>query len=113
LKLLFDQNISPKIVKHINENFPGSKQVRQVNLEDASDDDIFTFARTNDFTIVTFDSDFVDLNTVNGVPPKVIWLRTGNMTTKLIEGLIDKSVLIIRDFLQNDTDEILEIDNAQ
>jgi len=92
LKLLFDQNISPRIVKRISSNFPDSTQVRYVGLEDASDWNIFEYARRNDFTIVTFDADFVDLNVINGIPPKIIWLKTGNLTTRFIAELIKKNI---------------------
>jgi len=61
LKLLFDQNISPKILRKINAYFPSSSHVRFESLTNASDHAIFTFAQANNFTIVTFDSDFVDL----------------------------------------------------
>lgn len=84
MKLLFDQNISPKIVRLLFDSFPQAEQVRYVGLEDASDLSIFNFAKTNDFAIVTFDSDFVDLSIVRGTPPKIIWIRTGNSTTKVI-----------------------------
>jgi predicted nuclease of predicted toxin-antitoxin system len=36
------------------------------------------FAKQQGLTIVTFDSDFYDLVTLLGNPPKVIWLRIGN-----------------------------------
>jgi predicted nuclease of predicted toxin-antitoxin system len=37
VNLVFDQNISHRIIKEINELFKNSKQVRQLNLEDALD----------------------------------------------------------------------------
>ena len=40
--------------------------------------------------IVTQDSDFNDLNTLYGFPPKIIWIRTGNLKTKaILDILID------------------------
>jgi len=50
----------------------------RLGLENSIDIEIF------DFAIVTFDSDFCDLNTIRGFPPKIIWIRTGNTTTKKI-----------------------------
>jgi predicted nuclease of predicted toxin-antitoxin system len=111
LKLLFDQNISPKIVKQISEDFPDSKQVRHVGLEDASDAQIFNYAKANGYAIVTFDADFVDLNVVRGMPPKIIWFKTGNLTTKAISALMKKSIRVIQDFLNLDDIGILEIIN--
>ena len=113
LKLLFDQNISPRIVRHLASTFKYSKQVRQVGLEDASDDNIFEYAKANGFSIVTFDSDFVDLNTMRGIPPKVIWLRTGNLITKSIAELLNQHLGTIVDFLGDEVDEILEISSQK
>lgn len=73
MKLLFDQNISFRITKGISDIFPNSKQVRQLNLDDSSDIDIWRYARKNDYVIVTFDADFSDIANVNGCPPKIIW----------------------------------------
>jgi len=109
LKLLFDQNISPKIVKQVAVEFPNSKQVRNIGLEDAADTVIFDYAKTHGYSVVTFDSDFVDLNLVKGIPPKIIWLKTGNLTTKSISKLLKANLLAIRDFLASDKEEILEI----
>lgn len=109
MKLLFDQNISPKIVKQLEDIFPDAKQVRHLGLENASDIQIFEYAKYNGFAIVTFDSDFVDLNIVKGFPPKIIWLKTGNLTTKSISELIIKNTQILKDFLESEKNEILEV----
>ncbi len=108
-KLLFDQNISPKIVRQVEADFPDSKQVRHVGLEDASDTTIFDYAKKHDYSVVTFDSDYVDLNVVKGIPPKIIWLKTGNLTTKSISELLRKNMSVIHKFLESEEEEILEI----
>ena len=109
MKLLFDQNISPKIVKHLEIEFPESKQVRHVGMENASDSDIFDYAKVHKFSIVTFDSDFVDLSIVRGIPPQIIWLKTGNLTTKFIANLLKINTELIDEFLTSNEDGILEI----
>lgn len=109
MKLLFDQNISPKIVKQLEDLFPDAKQVRHLGLENASDIQIFEFVKKNGYTVVTFDSDFVDLNVIKGFPPKILWLKTGNLTTKAISDLIRKNQMIIQTFLKSEENEILEI----
>jgi predicted nuclease of predicted toxin-antitoxin system len=82
MKLLFDQNISFRAVKGIQDLFPLAKQVCELGLENSSDRSIWNFAKKENYSIVTFDSDFYDLNLVLGTPPKIIWLRTGNATTE-------------------------------
>ncbi len=112
MKLLFDQNISPKILKNLPPELNDSQQVRFVGLEDSADYEIFQFARTNDYGLVTFDSDFVDLNTLHGTPPKIIWLNTGNLTTKNISQLIMTNIQTIRKYLETESDDILELIKA-
>ncbi len=111
MSLLFDQNISPRIVKHLTTVFPGAKHVRHVGLEDAPDGLVFDFAKNNNFAIVTFDSDYVDLNIVRGIPPKIIWIRTGNLTTRSVAELLNNNIEIIQRFLESDQPDlqILEI----
>lgn len=111
MKLLFDQNISPKITNQLPVEFKDVKQVRELGLENSSDINIFLFARVNGFTIVTFDSDFVDLSVLKGTPPKIIWLKTGNLTTKSIAQLLILNQSLINDFVNQELDStgILEI----
>jgi len=109
--LLFDQNISPKIVKHTESVFPGSVHVRSVGLEDASDSVIFNYARDEKLHIVTFDADFADISIISGHPPKIIWLRTGNITTLVIHHLLVFNQKEIGSFIADEKAEhgILEI----
>lgn len=101
MKLLFDQNISFRIIKNLVEVWPAAKQVRELGLENSTDKEIWNFAKEHQYTIVTFDSDFFDLSNLYGVPPKIIWVRVGNRSTKsLTITLINKSALIT-DFLTN------------
>lgn len=109
MKLLFDQNISPRILKNLSREFSTSQQVRFVGLEDASDSEIFEFAKINGYTIVTFDSDFVDINALHGTPPKVIYLNTGNLTTQSVSELIQNNILTIQHYLSSKSIDILEL----
>jgi len=90
MKLLLDQNISRKLVKELGNLFPGSSHVFLLGLRKASDEEIWNYARDNGFIIVTQDSDFNERSLVYGYPPKVIWLRTGNISTQNIKRLLKK-----------------------
>jgi len=85
VKLLFDQNLSPKLVKRLADLYPESSHVYVVGIERASDNETRDYARREGFVIVTKDSDFSDLCVLLGFPPKVIWIRRGNCTTDAIE----------------------------
>lgn len=112
MNLLFDQNISPKILKILPSEFFKSQQVRFIGLENSSDIGIFEYAKNNNFAIVTFDSDFVDLNAMYGTPPKIIYLNTGNLTTKHISSILKNNLLKIQHYLNSTSDDIFEIIKA-
>lgn len=89
MKLLFDQNLSPKLVGSLQDLFPGSVHVQHVGLETSSDEEVWKFAIEKGLAIVTKDADYNNLSVVRGMPPKVIWLLLGNCTTAQIEPLSD------------------------
>ena len=99
MKLLFDQNISHRILKLLPEKFSNSTSVKNEKLINASDIEIWEFAKANDYTIVTQDSDFNDLNLLFGFPPKIIWIRTGNLTTKAILRILEDHYSEIEKFI--------------
>ena len=101
MKLLFDQNISYRIVKKIEGAYPDSDQVKKLGLSDSTDLQIWDYARKNGYTIVTFDSDFMDMANLKGHPPKIIWLRTGNTRTDSIANLLLSKVDQVAEFLNN------------
>ncbi len=80
MKLLLDENLSRRLVPFLQNDYPGSTQVALLGLEQADDRQVWNYAREHEFVIVTRDSDYFDLSTIHGPPPKIIWLRTGNQT---------------------------------
>lgn len=86
--LLFDQNLSPRLVERLADIYPGSVHVSNVGLGTASDQIVWEFARQNDYMIATKDADFSELGLLLGFPPKVIWIRRGNTSTHDIEALL-------------------------
>ena len=88
MKLLLDQNLSFRLLEALEPIYPGSTQVKFVNLGQRDDLTVWRFAKDNDFTIVTKDSDFHEFSVVFGSPPKVIWLKCGNRTKSYVRGLL-------------------------
>jgi predicted nuclease of predicted toxin-antitoxin system len=85
VRLLFDQNVSPRLVGLIGDLYPNSIHVRAVGLDRAPDDAIWIYAKDNGFAILAKDEDFNQMSVIRGFPPKVIWLKLGNCTTEEIE----------------------------
>lgn len=88
MKLLFDQNLSPRLIDLLSDVFPGSKHVSKVGLASASDFDVWKYAKSNEYVIASKDSDLSEIGMVKGFPPNVVWIRKGNCTTREIESLL-------------------------
>lgn len=95
MRLLFDQNLSFRLVRLLADLFPESAHVRELGLEQASDLTIFEYAQANDFAVVTLDSDFLTLAILQRPPPPIVWLRCGNQPTAIVERLIRTHALLI------------------
>lgn len=101
MNLLFDENLSLRLVRALDDLFPESKHVETCGLGSATDDQIWKFAAENGLAIVTKDSDFYERSVMLGAPPKVIWLKLGNCPTARIETIIRAFAERILDFAAN------------
>jgi predicted nuclease of predicted toxin-antitoxin system len=106
VKLLFDENLSPRLPELLREAFPGSSHVRSVGLLGADDGRVWNHARDQGFVIVSKDNDFRQRSFLYGAPPKIIWLRAGNAGTAAIDALLRREQPRIVAFERN-TDESL------
>jgi predicted nuclease of predicted toxin-antitoxin system len=108
MKLLLDENISYRVLKIIKADFPGSSHVSDESglREDSA---IFLFAKQNQFSIVTYDEDFLELQTMKGFPPKVIWLRFGNANNLRVANKLLDNRDKIRDFFLDPEKGTIEI----
>ncbi len=88
MKLLFDHNLSPRLVLIFADLYPNSQHVFPLQMDRDDDRLIWDYAAQNDYTIVIRDSDYNDLSIVRGFPPKVIWIWRGNCSTKEIEVML-------------------------
>jgi len=103
LKLLFDNNLSIKLPE-ILDNFPGSKHVQQLGIESKMDQEIWEFAKSNGFNIVTKDKDFYHLSIRFSHPPKVVWVALGNCRNQEIINLLLEKMDVIIDFEKSNQD---------
>jgi predicted nuclease of predicted toxin-antitoxin system len=101
MKLLFDENLSPKLPLCLNDLFPNSLHVRDIGMKSTIDPVVWDYAKSNDLMIVSKDSDMHDLSLVFGNPPKVIWIRLGNCSTLQVESLLRREFDTITLFYQD------------
>lgn len=109
MKLLFDQNLSPQLPRRLADLYPGSDHVFELGLGEADDIEVWEYARERGFIITSKDSDFNELSVVHGFPPKVVWIRRGNCSTREIEVMLREEYESLRDVEQNPTKGILEL----
>ena len=88
MRLLFDQNLSPRLKEASRDLYPESLHVRDVGLESADDVVVWAYANEQELTIASKDSDFRQLSFTFGHPPKIIWIRCGNCSTSEIESIL-------------------------
>jgi predicted nuclease of predicted toxin-antitoxin system len=110
-RLLLDQNLASRLAVSLRDAFD-VEHVRNVGLAEASDAEVWDFARSEGFTIVTKDADFQDMALLRGVPPKVVWLRLGNCTTREVELAIRRHANTLCEFGADPTTAILTIERA-
>ena len=112
MKLLFDANLSPKLVGRLAELFPGSVHVFETGLARfTSDESIWVYAGANGFTIVTADSDFLALAKSRGTPPKVVRLENCNYRTSRVEDLLRSHAISIAE-LEHSSRSTLVLQNT-
>jgi predicted nuclease of predicted toxin-antitoxin system len=88
VKLLFDENLSPALVSMLSEVYQHTRHVRDFDLKSAPDSAVWAYAAGEGYTIVTKDADFHHRSFLYGHPPKVIWIRLRNCSTKEIAELL-------------------------
>jgi predicted nuclease of predicted toxin-antitoxin system len=103
MKLLFDQNLSPRLPRLLADLYPESVHIREVALRDADDSEIWEHAKAHGYVIVSKDSDFQQRSLLQGAPPKFIWLRVGNCTVKRTEDLLRSYSAAIHTFELDDS----------
>ncbi|MEG4346530.1 DUF5615 family PIN-like protein [Microcoleus sp. A003_D6] len=109
MKLLFDQNLSRKLVTRLADIFPNASHVQLHGLAEKTDTEVWDFAKLNDFCIVTQDADFTERSRLYSSPPKVVWLRCGNAPTNQVETLIRSGQEAIQELLSNSSIHCLEL----
>ncbi len=85
-----DAQLPPVLAQYLAGTF-GVKAtaLRDLGLRDATDRAIFDAARDSGATLITKDSDFVELVQRLGPPPQVVWVTCGNSSNAHIRWVFD------------------------
>lgn len=109
MKLLFDENLSPKLLQLLADCFPHAEHVRDIGLMSARDSTVWDYAARHGFAIVSKDADFRQRSFLYGHPPKTIWIRRGNCSTRDIERLLRRHSVSIVEFLADEQKSLLAL----
>ena len=112
MKLLFDENLPPRLADVLQDQFPRSAHVHSCGLGSADDEAIWEYAEREGFAIVSKDSDFQERSVLRGSPPKVIWLRIPNSSTVEIAALLRAALPVIQEFDGNPEGTLLILNRA-
>ena len=93
MKIWVNAQLPPAIATWIAANFGvEAAAVRELNLRDATDSEIFAAAKNEAAIVMTKDSDFVELVNARGAPPQVIWLTCGNTTNARLREILAQAL---------------------
>jgi len=109
MKLLFDNNLSPRLPQRLADVFPGAMHVAELGFERAGDVEVLEYASTSDCIIVTKDSDFNDLLLLQGLSARVVWIRIGNCTTAQIETVLRSNQTRIAELAARESGGLLSL----
>ena len=98
MKLLFDENLSPRLVRMLADVYPGSSHVHELGFGANPDTAIWNFAGEHGWTVVSKDADFANRGLTYGAPPKIIWVRLGNCRAADVDALLRQALPAIQEF---------------
>src|SRR5260370_3391040 len=107
MSLLFDQNLSRRLVALLAVEGPGAEHVEGAGLLGADDLTVWNYASGRGLMVVSKDSDFRHLALLRGPPPKVVWLRVGNGPTAAVATLLRARAADVQAFAADPTSSLL------
>jgi predicted nuclease of predicted toxin-antitoxin system len=111
VKLLFDENLSARLVELLAAEFPGSTHVERVLGRGRPDAELWEYAIANGYAIVSKDNDFRQRAFMSSPPPKVFWLDIGNAGTEQISELLKSRVEEVNRFGESPQESLLVLHN--
>lgn len=109
VRLFFDEPLSETLCPSLADIFPGSLHVRLLGRGAAADTMVWELARAHECLLVSKDEDFHRLSVLLGAPPKFVWIRLGNCSTRDVEQLLRRRHDDIVRFNDQDEATVLEL----
>jgi len=109
VRLLFDQNLSHRLIDMLADLYPESIHVRDVELQTADDQAVWDYATHHRLVIVSKDSDFHQRSFLLSPSPKAIWIQRGNCSTNEIATILRTHHAEILSFAAEETNTFLAL----
>jgi predicted nuclease of predicted toxin-antitoxin system len=114
MNLLLDMNLSPEWSEFFTEKGYSTKHWSTLGKANAPDTDILSYAKTNDYVIITFDLDFTDLLAASGEStPSVVILRTRTLRAEKLQTRLLEILTQCQDDLKTGAVVIIEDTKAR
>lgn len=110
MRRLFDENLSRRLVRLLDDLYPASEHVVTSGMESVDDLGVWSYAASHGLVIVSKDWDFLQLSTVRGHPPKVVWLQLGNCSVAYVAEVLRRRHIDLLRFQEDATAALLVID---
>ncbi len=96
MKWLVDENLPIQIGQELALDCVHATRIG----EQITDSELWNYAKRHDMIILTRDTDFFDRFLLLGPPPKVVWIRLGNLTKQQLIQEILRRWSVIRSLIQ-------------
>ncbi len=84
MRFLVDAQLPPALAQWLGERGHAARAVRDAGMRDSDDGSIRHFAATGGWILITKDDDFVERSFDSGDGPRIVWLRIGNCTNRVL-----------------------------
>ena len=108
MKFLIDAQLPKKLSRFLNEK--GIESIHTLDLpsrNSTSDSEIIALSQSEQYIVITKDTDFWDIYKQKAEPYKLIYLTVGNCSTQDLIQLFDSNLSIILEALK--TSDVIEI----
>ena len=108
MRFIVDAQLPPALARWLAEKGCVAEHVVDIGMETAGDSEIWAVSEKTGAVIVTKDEDFVGLAMINKSGPRVLWLRLGNSTKRVLLAWMDRAWPAIVKALDTD-EQVVEI----
>lgn len=109
MTFLIDENLSFRLKRELADAFPSCRHVAEFRLLSSDDELVWERAREEGLTLLSKDNDLEAIVTRKGHPPRLVWIRLGNVSTNEIAKSLIAHAESVRRFINQRADGVMII----